>query len=179
MLLVAIVNATAAPTPAAPPPEAPANPTGGWAVVVSVALSWALNVTFPVADTVEPDGTHASLELATILRASAPASPTFVPDAPEVAVTVVFSTFGVGEGVPGVAVSTLMVGAESWVAPVVLSIVAVLLATVSLIAIPTPTLEFALLVVESPSAVVDALLLEDASMLMELPAVTVDESTYA
>ncbi len=179
VLLVAMVNATAAPTPAAPPPLPPANPTGGCAIVVSVALSCALNATLPSMEAVEPDGTHASLVLDTMFKASAPASPTFLPDAPAVADAVVLSTFGVGEGVPGVAVCTLIVGAESWVLAVVLSIVAVLLASVSLIATPTPTLEFALLVVESPSAVVEALLFDDASMLMALPAVTVDESTYA
>ena len=89
------------------------------------------------------------------------------------------STFGVGEGAPGVAVCTLIVGAERLVAPVVLSTVAVLLETVSLIATATPTLRLALLVAESPSAVVAVLLSDVASMLMALPAVTVDESTYA
>ena len=58
-----------------------------------------------------------------------------------------------------------------------LSTVAVLLATVSLIATATPTLRFALLVVESPSAVVAVLLSDEASMLIALLAVTVDEST--
>jgi len=177
VVLPSMFRATEAPTPNAPPPTPPTAPTGGWADAVSVALSCALNVTLPAMETVEPEGTDASLVLDTMFRASAPATPMFVPDTPDVADAEVLSISGVEEEAVGVAAWTMMVGAVRLVVPVVFSTVAVLLTSVSLIATATPTLRFALLVVALPSATVEVLLLDDASMLMALVAVTVDEST--
>ena len=107
---------------------------------------------------------------------AAPATPTFVPDAPEVADAESLWT-SAEEDAAGVVAWTMIVGADRLVAPVVLSTVAVLLASVSLIATATPTPTCALLVVAEPSATVVVLLSDDASMLMALVAVTVDEST--
>jgi hypothetical protein len=119
-----------------------------------------------------------------MFSATAPATPTLVPDAPEVAVTVVLNPGGAavapaGGGGEGVVAWTLMVGADRLVVPVLLAIVAVLLARVSLIATATPTLSGEFEVVDSPSAMVDVVLVDDASILIALVPVTLDESTYA
>ena len=92
-------------------PVPPANPTGGWATVVSVAVSCALNVTLPAMETLEPDGTDASLVLDTMFRARAPASPALVAHVPAVADAVVLARLARGR-TPGVTVCTSIVGRQ-------------------------------------------------------------------
>ncbi len=119
----------------------------------------------------------ASVVLETMFSASPPATPTFSPETPEVADAE--SSWTSESDAVGAVAATLMTRADRLAGPVVFSTVAVLLATVSLIATATPTLVSALAVVVDASASVVALLSADASMLMVLCAVTVDESTKA